>query len=135
MCQSTQLDRRVGVKPAADGAAATQHTLGRGPTLAIKELEGKARSGGWCGRASRSFDPLADPARDTHRMTAEAGARGEGAVRRYLVVANLTLGGEHLREKVRACRAAGPSRFHIMVPATATRGPHLVGGVGPRRRA
>jgi cell pole-organizing protein PopZ len=39
-------------------------------------------------------------------------------VRRYLVVANQTLGGEHLAEKVRACLAAGPSRFHILVPAT-----------------
>ena len=39
-------------------------------------------------------------------------------MRRYLVVANQTLGGEHLEEKVRACLAAGPSRFHILVPAT-----------------
>ena len=54
----------------------------------------------------------------TPQMTAVAEGRGEGAVRRYLVVANLTLGGEHLRDKVRACLAAGPSRFHIVVPAT-----------------
>jgi cell pole-organizing protein PopZ len=39
-------------------------------------------------------------------------------MRRYLVVANQTLGGEHLAEKVRACLAVGPSRFHILVPAT-----------------
>lgn len=39
-------------------------------------------------------------------------------MRRYLVVANQTLGGEHLAEKIRACLAAGPSRFHILVPAT-----------------
>lgn len=39
-------------------------------------------------------------------------------MRRYLVVANQTLGGEHLAEKIRACVAAGPSRFHILVPAT-----------------
>ncbi len=39
-------------------------------------------------------------------------------MRRYLVVANQTLGGEHLAEKLRACLAAGPSRFHILVPAT-----------------
>src|SRR5439155_98791 len=45
----------------------------------------------------------------TPQMTAVAEGRGEGAVRRYLVVANLTLGGEHLRDKVRACLAAGPS--------------------------
>jgi cell pole-organizing protein PopZ len=39
-------------------------------------------------------------------------------MRRYLVVANQTLGGEHLTEKVRACLAASPSHFHILVPAT-----------------
>jgi cell pole-organizing protein PopZ len=39
-------------------------------------------------------------------------------MRRYLVVANQTLGGEPLAEKVHACLAAGPSRFHILVPAT-----------------
>jgi GABA permease len=39
-------------------------------------------------------------------------------VRRYLVVANLTLGGDHLLEKVRACAAKEPSQFHIVVPAT-----------------
>jgi cell pole-organizing protein PopZ len=40
------------------------------------------------------------------------------ATRRYLVVANQTLGGQHLAEKVRACLASGPARFHILVPAT-----------------
>jgi GABA permease len=39
-------------------------------------------------------------------------------MRRYLVVANQTLGGEHLMAKVRACMAAGPCEFHILVPAT-----------------
>lgn len=39
-------------------------------------------------------------------------------MRRYLVVANQTLAGEHLAEKVRGCLAAGPARFHILVPAT-----------------
>jgi hypothetical protein len=37
---------------------------------------------------------------------------------RYLVVANQTLGGEHLVRKVQECVAAGPCRFHILVPAT-----------------
>jgi hypothetical protein len=40
------------------------------------------------------------------------------AVRHYLVVANQTLGGEHLAQTVRGCLAEGPSRFHILVPAT-----------------
>jgi cell pole-organizing protein PopZ len=39
-------------------------------------------------------------------------------MRRYLVVANQTLGGQHLAETVRGCLAAGPSRFHVVVPAT-----------------
>lgn len=37
---------------------------------------------------------------------------------RYLVVANQTLAGEHLIREVRARMASGPSRFHIVVPAT-----------------
>ncbi len=43
---------------------------------------------------------------------------GETGVRRYLVVANRTLGGAPLIETVRACVAAGPSRFYLVVPAT-----------------
>lgn len=39
-------------------------------------------------------------------------------MRRYLVVANQTLGGEHLADEVRGRVAAGPCRFHIVVPAT-----------------
>lgn len=37
---------------------------------------------------------------------------------RYLVVANQTLGGEHLAEKVRECLRVGPCRFHVLVPAS-----------------
>jgi GABA permease len=39
-------------------------------------------------------------------------------MRRYLVVANQTLGGEHLIEKVREVMSAGPISFHVVVPAT-----------------
>jgi hypothetical protein len=39
-------------------------------------------------------------------------------MRRYLVVANQTLGGKHLAQKVRQSLAEGPCRFHIVVPAT-----------------
>ncbi|MGH2723242.1 MAG: hypothetical protein ACRDI0_03080 [Actinomycetota bacterium] len=39
-------------------------------------------------------------------------------MRRYLVVANQTLGGEHLIEKVREILASGPCSFHVVVPAT-----------------
>lgn len=38
--------------------------------------------------------------------------------RRYLVVANQTLGGEALNEHVRSCVAAGPASFYLVVPAT-----------------
>jgi hypothetical protein len=40
-------------------------------------------------------------------------------MRRYLVVANQTLGGSHLIDKVRETIAAGPCTFHVLVPATA----------------
>ena len=39
-------------------------------------------------------------------------------MRRYLVVANQTLGGEHLAEAIQARLAGGPSSFHVVVPAT-----------------
>ena len=39
-------------------------------------------------------------------------------MRRYLVVANQTLGGEHLTQKVKELLAEGPCRFHVLVPAT-----------------
>lgn len=39
-------------------------------------------------------------------------------MRRYLVVANQTLGGEHLEEELRELASAGPCRFHVVVPAT-----------------
>src|SRR6266545_2215539 len=41
------------------------------------------------------------------------------AVRRYLIVANQTLGGDQLLEAIRERMAAGPSHFHLLVPATA----------------
>jgi hypothetical protein len=43
---------------------------------------------------------------------------GGAAMRRYLVVANQTLGGKHLIERVRLLMEQGPCRFHIVVPAT-----------------
>ena len=42
-------------------------------------------------------------------------------MRRYLVVANRTLGGDHLLAKVRESLAAGPSEFHVLVPASHTK--------------
>jgi hypothetical protein len=54
-------------------------------------------------------------------MTSSAGRRQRDAgfgMRSYLVVANQTLVGEHLITKVRECMAAGPCRFHVVVPAT-----------------
>jgi hypothetical protein len=40
-------------------------------------------------------------------------------VRRYLVVANQTLGGAQLMERLRACVAEGPCAVHVVVPASA----------------
>jgi hypothetical protein len=39
-------------------------------------------------------------------------------VRRYLVVANQTLGGEQLLAAIRRRSRAGPAHFHVVVPAT-----------------
>ena len=39
-------------------------------------------------------------------------------MRRYLVVANQTLGGQPVADQVRAFMAQGPCRFHVVVPAT-----------------
>lgn len=40
-------------------------------------------------------------------------------MRRYLVVANQTLGGEQLIERLRTCVAEGPCSVHVVVPASA----------------
>ena len=42
-------------------------------------------------------------------------------MRRYLVVANQTLGGGNLARKVRECLREGPCFFYIVVPATPPR--------------
>ena len=42
------------------------------------------------------------------------------SVRRYLVVANQTLGGPKLADKLWECMSAGPCRFYLVVPATPT---------------
>src|SRR4051794_33605881 len=40
-------------------------------------------------------------------------------LQQYLVVANLTLGGDHLLDEIRRrVVQAGPYRFHVLVPAT-----------------
>ena len=39
-------------------------------------------------------------------------------MRRYLVVANQTLGGERLQAEIRQRVLDGPCRFHVLVPAT-----------------
>ena len=45
-------------------------------------------------------------------------------MRRYLVISNQTLLSEAFAEKIRSCLAAGPSQFHVVVPATHA-GDHL----------
>jgi hypothetical protein len=41
-------------------------------------------------------------------------------MRRYLVVANQTLGGEQLTAKLADCMGAGPCRFYLVAPVTNT---------------
>jgi hypothetical protein len=41
-------------------------------------------------------------------------------MRRYLIVANQTLGGEQLTAKITECMDAGPCRFYLVVPVTQT---------------
>ena len=41
-------------------------------------------------------------------------------MRRYLIVANQTLGGEQLTTKLTACMNAGPCRFYLVAPVTQT---------------
>jgi nucleotide-binding universal stress UspA family protein len=43
-------------------------------------------------------------------------------MRRYLVVANQTLGGEQLSAKLAECMQAGPCRFYVVTPVTNTEG-------------
>lgn len=55
-------------------------------------------------------------------------------MRRYLVVANQTLGGDHLLDKVRACLAEGPCHFHVLVPSSPPH-EHLTATEGEARTA
>jgi hypothetical protein len=43
-------------------------------------------------------------------------------MRRYLIVANQTLGGEQLTAKIAECMDAGPCRFYLVAPVTQTEG-------------
>jgi hypothetical protein len=58
-------------------------------------------------------------------------------MRRYLIVANQTLGGEQLTAKLTECMNAGPCRFYLVAPVTQTEGSDqwasggLDGGVVP----
>jgi hypothetical protein len=51
-------------------------------------------------------------------------------MRRYLVVANQTLGGRELREEIRKRVAAGDSSFYVLVPNTRAANYHVVPAAG-----
>lgn len=53
-------------------------------------------------------------------------------MKRYLVIANQTLGGEALMNRIRAAVAEGPCSFHLVVPATPPRD-HLTWEEGDAR--
>ena len=67
-----------------------------------------------------SLDHAADPATFERFRYAgrSASARGGAGARQVLVVANQTLGGQHLLEAVQQRAAAGSARFFVLVPAT-----------------
>ena len=54
-------------------------------------------------------------------------------MRRLLIVANQTLGGEHLQRKVTDYLAAGPCQFYLLVPAALHTGHGLVWTEGQNR--
>src|SRR5687768_10527661 len=63
------------------------------------------------------------PGPEARRSSAEPAGRGtyraRGAVmRRYLIVANQTLGGDDLLQAVRTRMESGPAEFWVLVPAT-----------------
>ncbi len=51
-------------------------------------------------------------------------------MRRYLVVANQTLGGRELREEIRRRAAAGECSFYVLVPNTRAANYHVVPAAG-----
>jgi hypothetical protein len=51
-------------------------------------------------------------------------------MRRYLVVANQTLGGRELREELRKRAVAGESSFYVLVPNTRAAHYHVVPAAG-----
>jgi hypothetical protein len=51
-------------------------------------------------------------------------------MRRYLVVANQTLGGRELREEIRRRAVPGESSFHVLVPNTPAAHYHVVPAAG-----
>jgi len=55
-------------------------------------------------------------------------------MRRYLVVAHKTLGGDHLIEHARSLREEGPCRFLLLVPVEHPLGPWTDGGVAANAR-
>jgi hypothetical protein len=51
-------------------------------------------------------------------------------MRRYLIVANQTLGGEQLTTKIAECMQAGPCRFYLVAPVTQTEASDRWAGLG-----
>lgn len=62
--------------------------------------------------------PQATRERPLYDLDVEA----EDKARRYLVVANETLGGEELTDHIRRLQGQGPCRFFVLVPATEVKG-------------
>ena len=58
-------------------------------------------------------------------------------MRRYLIVANQTLGGDQLSAKLAECMRAGPCRFYLVAPVTQTEASDrwAAGGLDGRSRS
>lgn len=76
-----------------------------------RRFDDENRQPGWRGaRTSVTREP--------RRRPSIPDAPKEGLVHHYLIVANQTLGGAELADAIAARIALGPSRFHVLVPAT-----------------
>jgi H+/Cl- antiporter ClcA/CBS domain-containing protein len=106
------LEEGIGHLPVIDGdrlvGMCTRTDVLRGRQRRFDEED---RQPGWRGARAAAV-------RRRRRSTAVELPPEVNLVHHYLVVANQTLGGEALRGAIAARLAIGPSRFHVLVPAT-----------------
>jgi hypothetical protein len=80
-----------------------------------RQTHGRVQEGG----ARQSLLLSDTPSARAQRINGLGGAeKRRPIVSKFLVVANQTLGGDHLMDEVRRRAAAGPCSFHVVVPNT-----------------